>query len=149
MSLSSGEAAKAFGLVIMAGGATAFGAASVFFPKLIQMANRKTLSASLAFASGVMLYVSLVDIYGKSIHGFTEAGHNEDDAFLYATLTFFGGAVFMKVSENGSIDGSDRSTEEGRIALHKRRSHINACFMYCVVFTYMLKRFFTVLFKSY
>lgn len=41
-----------------------------------------------------MLYISLVDIYGKAIDGFSQV-HNEDNAFIYATLSFFCGAILM------------------------------------------------------
>jgi len=41
-----------------------------------------------------MLYVALVDIYNKSIGGFAEV-HEEGKAFIYATLSFFGGCFLM------------------------------------------------------
>merc|ERR1719356_1245863 len=73
------EVAQAFILVIAAGAATALGSAVVFFP---------------ALAAGVMLYVSLVDIYSKSIDGYSEV-FDEGKAFIYATLSFFGGCFVM------------------------------------------------------
>jgi len=97
MSLDSETSAKAFGLVILAGSATAIGAAVVFVPSLVKLANHKTLAASLGLSAGVMLYVSLVDIYNKSIGGFQAAGHDEGKAFIYTTLSYFGGMVIMKV----------------------------------------------------
>ena len=93
--------AVAFALVIMAGLCTAVGSSVVFFPKLANLANRKTLAASLGLAAGVMLYVGLVDIYNKSITGFSEI-HDEGKSFIYATLSFFGGCFLMLVSfDNG------------------------------------------------
>jgi len=44
-----------------------------------------------------MLFVSLVDIYGKSKQGFVDFGLSDDQAFIYATITFFGGIFLMKV----------------------------------------------------
>merc|ERR1719461_2614319 len=41
-----------------------------------------------------MLYVSLVDIYSKSIDGYSEV-FDEGMAFIYATLSFFGGCFVM------------------------------------------------------
>jgi len=86
--------ATAFILVIAAGLCTAIGSSAVFFPKLANLANRKTLAGSLGLAAGVMLYVGLVDIYSKAIGGFAEV-HDEGKAFIYATLSFFGGCFLM------------------------------------------------------
>merc|ERR1719251_679310 len=88
------EVAQAFILVIAAGAATALGSAVVFFPALAALANRKVLAGSLGLAAGVMLYVSLVDIYSKSIDGYAEV-FDEGKAFIYATLSFFGGCFVM------------------------------------------------------
>lgn len=88
---------KAFGLVIAAAASTAIGASAVFFPSLAKYATAPVLAASLGFAAGVMIYVSLVDIYGKSQDGFMESGHGEDAAFIYGTLSFFAGIILMKV----------------------------------------------------
>ena len=89
----------AFALVLGAGCATGIGAAAVFSSRLVKFACNRTLAASLGLASGVMLYVSLVDIYGKAISGFQAAGHEEGKAFKYATAGFFGGIFLMKVSD--------------------------------------------------
>ena len=97
MGFDQDRTGQAFGLVLAAAGATAVGSAAVFYPRLAQWATAQVLAASLGFATGVMLYVSLVDIYGKSSEGFEDAGHNEDDAFIYTTLCFFGGILGMKV----------------------------------------------------
>eukprot|EP00039_Didymoeca_costata_P030983 m.32524 g.32524 ORF g.32524 m.32524 type:complete len:323 (-) comp8423_c0_seq1:203-1171(-) len=55
--------AIAFALTVGAGMSTTIGAAIVFFP---QLQTRSFLAKSLAFAAGVMLYVSFVEIYAKS-----------------------------------------------------------------------------------
>jgi len=47
-----------------------------------------------------MLYVSFVEIFQKSVGAFTDAGHSDANAYLYATLTFFSGIVFIRL-----IDG--------------------------------------------
>jgi zinc transporter, ZIP family len=96
--MSLENAGTAFALVIAAGAATGIGAAVVFFPTLAKLANRRFLGCSLGLAAGVMLYVSLVDIYGKAITGFMESGHDEGKAFLYTTICFFGGIFAMMVS---------------------------------------------------
>jgi zinc transporter, ZIP family len=88
----------AFALVIGAGAATAIGAAVVFFPSMVKYADRKTLAGALGLSAGVMTYVSFVEIFKKSVKSFTEASFSDDDAYVYATLCFFGGVVFMVVS---------------------------------------------------
>ena len=95
--VSDNRALSAFALVVMAASATAIGSCAVFYPALADWATARILGASLGFACGVMLYVSLVDIYNKAIAGFVEQGHSEDNAFCYTTLAFFAGIGFMKV----------------------------------------------------
>ncbi|KAL7561695.1 hypothetical protein ACA910_016457 [Epithemia clementina (nom. ined.)] len=87
----------AFCLVVAAAGATALGSCAVFYPPLAEWATGRVLSASLGFATGVMLYVSLIDIYSKSISGFQDQGFTPDQAFIYTTMSFFAGVLIMKV----------------------------------------------------
>jgi len=87
----------AFALVCGAGASTGIGAAVVFFPSLVRLASRKTLASGLGFSAGVMSYVSFVEIFGKSIVGFEEAGHSEKRAYTYATLCFFAGVAIMTI----------------------------------------------------
>ena len=93
----TGRTGQAFGLVFASAGATAIGSLAVFYPRLAKFATAHVLASSLGFATGVMVYISFVDIYNKSIVGFLDQGHDEDEAFLYTTLSFFGGIVAMKV----------------------------------------------------
>ena len=99
-SLNTDSSAVAFGLVIAAAGATTLGASAVFYPPLAKWATAKTLAGSLGLATGVMLYVSLVDIYGKSISGFEDDGFEEGPAFVYTSLSFFAGIFLMKVRKS-------------------------------------------------
>jgi len=87
----------AFGITIGAGAATAIGAAVVFIPKLVRLANRRTLAAALGLSAGVMSYVSFVEIFVKSYQAFEEASIAENLAYIYATCCFFGGVVLMVV----------------------------------------------------
>ena len=50
-----------FGAIIDTGDSNAIGAAVVFFPKLVKLASRQSLAASLGFTAGVMTYVSFVN----------------------------------------------------------------------------------------
>ena len=87
----------AFGLVIGAGAATGVGAAVVFFPALVKLASRRTLAGALGLSAGVMTYVSFVEIFQKSVGSFGDAGHDENMAYIYASVCFFGGVVTMLV----------------------------------------------------
>lgn len=87
----------AFALVIGAGAATALGASVVFFPFLVKLASRRVLAGALGASAGVMLYVSFIDIFQKTMGYFDEAGNTPEIAFAYTTCCFFGGIVFMMV----------------------------------------------------
>lgn len=88
----------AFALVLGAGASTAIGAAVVFFPFLVKLANRRTLAAALGLSAGVMTYVSFVEIFNKSVASFVNGGRAENIAYSYATVCFFAGVVLMVVS---------------------------------------------------
>ena len=120
--------ALAFLLTILAGGCTGLGAAVVFSPRLIKLASKKVLAASLGVSSGVMLYVSFVEIFGKAADAFAEA-HGERMGYLYATVCFFGGVGIMKVIdklvsllEGGAGDGGDSIDPAGLSKVNKFNS---------------------------
>eukprot|EP00980_Cylindrotheca_fusiformis_P019641 scaffold6825_cov50-Cylindrotheca_fusiformis.AAC.3 len=85
----------ALSLSIGAGAATAIGAAVVFFPRIVKLASRRVLAASLGFSAGVMCYVSFMDIARESQAMFVESGLDEGNSDIYATLCFFGGVLVM------------------------------------------------------
>lgn len=87
----------AFGLVVGAGAATALGASVVFIPWAVKYATRKTLAGALGLSAGVMMYVSFVEIFHKSLISFMDAGFKYETAYMYATVCFFGGVIFMVV----------------------------------------------------
>jgi ZIP family zinc transporter len=88
----------AFGLTVGASAATAIGAAIVFVPRLVQYAHRKTLAGALGLSAGVITYVSFVEIFKNSVQAFVDAGNSDKIAYIYGTLSFFGGTVAMLVS---------------------------------------------------
>jgi zinc transporter ZupT len=88
----------AFALVIASGLSTCLGACIVFFPTLIQLANKSTLAISLGFSAGVMAYVSFVEILQKSYLSFLRSGMTRQRAYQWSTLCFFGGVLIMVVS---------------------------------------------------
>jgi ZIP family zinc transporter len=89
----------AFGLVMAAAASTGLGAAVVFFPSVVKLASRRVLAGSLGLSAGVMTYVSFVEILSKSLISFEDAGHDEDDAYIYATCCFFAGVILMIVRQ--------------------------------------------------
>mmetsp|Transcript_27518 Transcript_27518/g.58804 ORF Transcript_27518/g.58804 Transcript_27518/m.58804 type:complete len:402 (+) Transcript_27518:159-1364(+) len=108
MSTAVGNVGVALALVCGAGAATAIGASVVFFPSLVKLASRRVLAGSLGLSAGVMTYVSFVEIFMKSVDGFAlsfvkegmseeEVVRQEDIAYIYATLSFFGGVLTMMI----------------------------------------------------
>ena len=85
----------AFLLVVFAGLSTGIGAGVVYSERLIVLASRAVLGAALGLSAGVMIYVSFVEIFSKSIQAFEE-NYAFNTAYLYATLCFFGGILVMK-----------------------------------------------------
>lgn len=97
MSIPTENVAPALLLVLGAGASTGIGAAAVFIPSLVKLASRRVLASSLSFSAGVMTYVSFVEIFAKSNDSFVNAGHDENKAYIYATLCFFGGVITMEL----------------------------------------------------
>lgn len=81
----------AFGLVILAGACAPLGAAVVL---LLKTTDKQHLSAALALAGGVMVFISLAEVLGESKHFFEEGGSDAVLSSLYTYLVFFGG-IFM------------------------------------------------------
>ena len=98
MTLAQGNVGLAFGITFAAGAATMLGASVVFFPKLVKLASRRVLAGSLGFSAGVMIYISFVDIFQKSVDAFMDSGMGENRAYGFATLYLFVGIAVMKVS---------------------------------------------------
>jgi len=93
--MAQGNVAVAFGLVIGSGLATAVGASVVFFPSLVKLASRRVLAAGLGFSAGVMIYVSFVEIYVKSVTAFIRQGYSDFESYGLAVLCFFCGVASM------------------------------------------------------
>jgi ZIP family zinc transporter len=81
----------ALGLTVFAGLSTGVGSAIAFFSK------RQTpgfLALSLGFSAGVMIYVSLVEIFVKAKDALTDP-YGESAGYWYTTLAFFGGIALI------------------------------------------------------
>lgn len=93
MDMSSSNVLFAFGLTLFAGLATGVGAALAFFTK---KTSTKTLSISLGFSAGVMLYVSFVEIFAKARDALTEE-LGATEATWYTVAAFFGGMALIAI----------------------------------------------------
>lgn len=93
--------AIAFWLVTASGSCTALGACLVFCNRCVTQSNHKVLGASLGFSSGVMLFVSFVEILQKSHQAFAtcdclwDMKSTEDAAYIASLLCFFLGVVLV------------------------------------------------------
>lgn len=83
----------AFLLTLFAGLATGIGSALAFFTK---STNTRFLSVSLGFSAGVMIYVSMVEIFQKSKDALT-AVYGLKEGSIYTVLAFFGGIAFIAI----------------------------------------------------
>lgn len=77
----------AFGITLAAGLATMLGSALVFFQKT---PSPRVLAFGLAFAAGAMVFVSLTEIFGKSVDSFSEVS---SAGFSWATAAFLTGLL--------------------------------------------------------
>jgi ZIP family zinc transporter len=91
------NATLGFLLVLFAGLATGIGASAVFFKQLVMLASTRILAAGIGISAGVMVYVSFIEIFQKSVGAFSDHGVDDSNANLYATLCFFAGIVLMKL----------------------------------------------------
>lgn len=83
----------AFGLTLFAGLATGVGSAMAFFAK---KTNTRFLSLSLGFSAGVMIYVSMIEIFVKARDALeTDLGPTR--GYWWTTLAFFGGILLIAI----------------------------------------------------
>lgn len=90
------NAPLAFILVLAAGLSTCIGSAVVYNTWAIKFTSKRILASSLGLSAGVMLYVSFIEIFFKAVAAFEDSGEDANDAYLFATLCFFGGIISMK-----------------------------------------------------
>ena len=91
MSYSSSEVLIAFSLTLFAGLSTGVGSALAFFAKKTSV---RFLTGSLGFSAGVMIYVSMIEIFVKGRDAL-ESSVGSAAGYLYATLAFFGGILLI------------------------------------------------------
>ncbi len=83
--------AFAFGLTLFAGLATGVGSAIAFFAK---KTNTRFLSMALGFSAGVMIYVSMIEIFVKARDSLVLM-YGDTRGYWYTTLAFFAGMLFI------------------------------------------------------
>lgn len=81
----------AFGLTLFAGLATGVGSALAFFTK---RTNTRFLSGSLGFSAGVMIYVSMIEIFVKARDSL-ELEMGASRGYWYTTIAFFVGMLII------------------------------------------------------
>ena len=81
----------AFGLTLIAGLSTGIGSLIAFFAK---KTNKKFLSVSLGFSAGVMIYVSMIEIFTKAQDALV-AEMGERMGAVYTVIAFFGGMFLI------------------------------------------------------
>lgn len=81
----------ALGLTLFAGLSTGIGSIMSFLSKKF---NPKFLALSLGFSAGVMIYVSLIEIFAKAKDSLSEA-HGDHIGHIYTVLAFFGGIAVI------------------------------------------------------
>merc|ERR1712038_1347179 len=95
----------AFALSIGAGLATCIGGLVVFFKKLVHLANPKSLAVALSLSAGVMIFISLVEIFGKSVEGY-QAGFQVQILTNNTVSCGELGFEFINKTEDGSYECS-------------------------------------------
>lgn len=91
MHYEAGAVLFAFGLTLFAGLSTGVGSALAFFAR---STNTVLLTASLGFSAGVMIYVSLVEIFVKARDSLSAAA-GESQGYVLTTLAFFSGILLI------------------------------------------------------
>jgi ZIP family zinc transporter len=81
----------ALGLTLFAGLSTGIGSIIAFFTRTT---NTRFLSVSLGFSAGVMIYVSLIEIFFKAKDSLTGA-LGETEGYWVTVAAFFGGILFI------------------------------------------------------
>lgn len=83
----------ALGITMFAGLATGVGSALAFFTK---QTNTRFLSVSLGFSAGVMIYVSLVEIFVKARTELVGV-YGEKEGYWYTVIAFFAGIALIGI----------------------------------------------------
>lgn len=91
MEISTQQVLFALGLTLFAGLSTGIGSALAFYTK---QTNHKFLSAALGFSAGVMIYVSLIEIFFKARNSL-EVVYGPTGGYWVTTVAFFAGIAII------------------------------------------------------
>lgn len=94
----------ALGLTVFAGLATGVGSALAFYTK---KTNESFLSLSLGFSAGVMIYVSMIEIFVKARASLEDYYGAPQKAYLITTLAFFGGVGIIALIDKFVPEGEN------------------------------------------
>ncbi|WP_130890693.1 zinc transporter ZupT [Fusobacterium ulcerans] len=106
--IETGNVTMAFTLTLLAGLAMGGGSIISFIGK---NTNKKFLSASLGFASGVMIYVAFVEIFMESRESLVEV-YGGSKGLWVAVISFFLGMIFMVLTEKFCLKENQEENEE-------------------------------------
>ncbi|MZQ75777.1 MAG: zinc transporter ZupT [Peptoclostridium sp.] len=81
----------AFGLTLLAGLSTGVGSALAFYAK---KTDERFLSAALGFSAGVMIYVSMIEMFAEARHSL-ESHYGTTTGYWIATIAFFSGIAVI------------------------------------------------------
>lgn len=96
----------AFGLTILAGLSTVIGSVLVLYVKKV---DKRFLSVVLGFSAGVMIYVSLVEIFAEAKLSLTEV-YGATKGYWFTTIAFFTGIAIIAIIDK-FVPSSDNPHE--------------------------------------
>lgn len=103
MSISLDNVMFAFGITLFAGLSTGIGSVLAFYTK---QTNKKFLSWSLGFSAGVMIYVSMVEIFVKARDSL-ELVYGYKQGYWITTISFFLGIALIAIIDKFVPDGKN------------------------------------------
>lgn len=109
--ISSTSILFAFALTLFAGLSTGVGAAVAFFAK---KTNTQLLSVALGFSAGVMIYVSMIEIFPKAKASLV-AELGEAHGYYYTVAAFFAGILLTAVIDKLVPSGSNPHEQQSLI----------------------------------
>ncbi len=92
-----------------------------------QRPSDKFLAFMLGLSAGVMIYVSLIEIFQKAVKSLTEATGDAGEGYLWATVGFFAGFVVIAIIDKifGHFHGDDNSTATSATGSATHEAHIH------------------------
>lgn len=121
----------AFGLTLLAGLSTGIGSALAFFTK---KTNTKFLSISLGFSAGVMIYVSMIEIFFKAKDSLTAELGIKTGSYV-TVMAFFGGMLLIALIDKFIPSGENPHDMYKVEEIKENDSHSNSKLLRTGIFT--------------